>query len=318
MPPGHAGGMDLDPRLATVLAASGGVFSYADARHAGVSALTLDGLVRRGRILRVRRGAYVAREAWERADADERYRLRVRAILRSRPGDAASHHAAVMLHGLATWGVDLDRIDLTGSVAKERYSAGLVIHPTSGREMLTDGWLVEPASDALAHLTIGSGVTPGVVSMDDALRRGACTLDDLRAAVARLPGRHRERVLLALALCDQLCESVGESRTRIVLHDLGIPFASQVDVGDERGFIGRVDFLVDGCVVVEFDGLVKYEGADGRLALAAEKQRESRLTDAGYVVVRLIWSDLANPAAVLRTIREAHRRATRLRRRQPA
>jgi len=47
--------------------------------------------------------------------------------------------------------------------------------------------------------------------------------------------------------------------------------------------------------VVEFDGAVKYAGADGRAALVAEKLREDRLRALGYEVVRIVWSDLARP-----------------------
>jgi very-short-patch-repair endonuclease len=73
--------------------------------------------------------------------------------------------------------------------------------------------------------------------------------------------------------------------------------------------IGRVDFLVGDRVVVEFDGMVKYGGADGREALAAEKRREDRLRTAGYEVVRLTWADLHQPEHVARAIRQAMARA---------
>jgi hypothetical protein len=43
---------------------------------------------------------------------------------------------------------------------------------------------------------------------------------------------------------------------------------------------------------------VKYEGAQGRGALVAEKKREDLLRQLGYGIVRLVWSDLAVPARV--------------------
>ena len=65
------------------------------------------------------------------------------------------------------------------------------------------------------------------------------------------------------------------------------------------GVVGaRVDLLVGDRVVVEFDGLVKYEGAEGRAALAAEKRREDWLRSLGYEVVRLTWADLDRPRRV--------------------
>jgi hypothetical protein len=71
---------------------------------------------------------------------------------------------------------------------------------------------------------------------------------------------------------------------------------------------GRVDLLVAGCVVVEFDGLVKYAGAQGRHALAAEKVREDRLRALGYEVVRLTWPDLDRPGRVDSLVRSALQR----------
>ena len=57
--------------------------------------------------------------------------------------------------------------------------------------------------------------------------------------------------------------------------------------------------------MVEFDGLVKYEGREGRLALADEKVREDRLRAAGYAVVRLVWADLYRPDVVRARIEQA-------------
>jgi len=56
---------------------------------------------------------------------------------------------------------------------------------------------------------------------------------------------------------------------------------------------------------VEFDGLMKYAGANGREALAAEKSREDRMRALGYEFVRLTWADLSRPAMVERQLRLA-------------
>lgn len=55
-------------------------------------------------------------------------------------------------------------------------------------------------------------------------------------------------------------------------------------------------------VLVEFDGAVKY--ADAR-ALFEEKQREDALRRAGWVVVRVVWSDLGDPARLRRRLQQA-------------
>jgi very-short-patch-repair endonuclease len=85
---------------------------------------------------------------------------------------------------------------------------------------------------------------------------------------------------------------------------------SQVRIVDGSGVVvARVDHLVDERVVVEFDGLVKYAGAEGRDALAAEKAREDLLRSLGYEVVRLTWADLDRPQRVDALVRAARDRA---------
>lgn len=79
------------------------------------------------------------------------------------------------------------------------------------------------------------------------------------------------------------------------MRDLGYSLEPQVWIGPYR-----VDFLVPGTrVIVEFDGAVKY---DDRQAIVAEKRREDDLRRRGYVVVRLMWSDLHDPARVRRLV----------------
>ena len=113
--------------------------------------------------------------------------------------------------------------------------------------------------------------------------------------VHRLAGSPRAagRAERWLAQADGASESVGETRARLLLLDLGHDVRSQVRISDDAGSSapGSTSCVGDR-VVVEFDGLVKYEGAEGRAALAAEKRREDWLRSLGYEVVRLTWADL--------------------------
>ena len=142
--------------------------------------------------------------------------------------------------------------------------------------------------------------------MDAALARHVTTRADLTAALD-LPGARYglADARAAVDAVDPKAESPGETRTRLILVAAGLDVRSQVTIEDVDGAVGRVDFLVGGRVVVEFDGLVKYDGADGKLALAREKVREDRLRAAGFRVVRLTWADLAHPERVVdRVLRE--------------
>jgi very-short-patch-repair endonuclease len=98
----------------------------------------------------------------------------------------------------------------------------------------------------------------------------------------------------------------------VLFASLGLPKVEpQVVICDNRRrFVGRVDFLFRAeRTVVEFDGLVKYAGADGRQALVDEKRREDALRSLGYQVVRLTWRDLHDPASVKHLVSKAFSRS---------
>src|SRR5690606_26703193 len=137
---------------------------------------------------------------------------------------------------------------------------------------------------------------------------------ELEAAVVYVARKMRSKVGRVIAMAEPLTESVGETRTRLILRDAGFAVVPQAEIRDGPTLLGRVDFLVDDCVVVEFDGLVKYAGSDGKQTLAAEKDRETRISWMGYEVVRVVWSELHDPAEIVRRVQEAKRRALRRRR----
>lgn len=308
----------MNPRLATRAAAQSGAFSAADAAEAGVCADEIRSLIRSKTIHRVRRGAYVlATDYWD-AKVFARYVMRVRAVLRSRPeGDRASHHSALTLLGIGTHDVDESVVAVESkNVKRRRRVKGLVTHPWStGRTWtVAEVFKTVDAATACAQVAAEFGFIAGVCAMDSALRIGRCTLDELAAAVKALPPLRQSVAQKALDAVDPQCESVGESRTRIILCDAGMTFRSQVDISDAAGFVGRVDFLVGDLVIVEFDGLVKYEGKDGARALADEKAREKRLERLGYEIVRVTWAELNDPVGIVRRIREAERLARARRR----
>lgn len=61
------------------------------------------------------------------------------------------------------------------------------------------------------------------------------------------PARGDRRGAELLARADPACESVGETRTRVLLVDLGLDVRSQVRIVDDDGqVVARVDFLVAG------------------------------------------------------------------------
>ena len=299
--------------------AQGGVFASCDATEQGVTRNVVRAMVRDGTVTRVAARAYVLSHILEAARTPEAvHRLRTLAILRAFDGRvAASHHSALALHGLPFWRVAEDTFHVcrvAGSSSRVRGS--LHIHESTTADplvslRLTRALTVTPGLAAVGTAMV-DGLEAGVVAMDAALHAELVTRVDLQRLVdahALTPGVSRARD--AIALADGSAESPGESRTRMVLRHLpaGINVEPQAVIRDrDHGFVGRCDFLVDGRVVVEFDGRAKYGlGGSPTQDLWAEKRREDRLRALGYAVVRLTWTDLANPDAVLQRVLEALR-----------
>jgi very-short-patch-repair endonuclease len=280
----------------------------------GVHSDELGRLVRGGELVRLRQGAFVDGDAWRQAHPSDRLLLRARAVVADRPGAALTRQAALAAHDVALYDVDYERVDLVQQVKRSYRRSGVVTWPApDGHEVVESpsGLPTVPLALAVVQVAMVEGLVAGVVAADDALHAGLVRRADLEALVPPdgAPGCRRVRELVARA--DRWCESPGESRTRLLLHGLGFEFRSQVGIRRAGRVLARVDFLVEGRVVVEFDGAVKYAGAQGQAALVAEKAREDELRACGFEVVRLTWRDLDDPALVARLIRAAIARVPR-------
>ena len=307
----------MDPRIQALVDEQHGAFSAAEAAARGIDATALRSASRAGQIMRVRRAAYVDRAAMLAGDPDERFRLVAMAVVRTRPGDALSHHAALAMHGLPLWGHDRARIDVLGDARQVVHRAGVSVRPRDGaRVEQVRGLPVVCVARAVVSTALTMGATCAVVAGDAALHHGRVRLDDLLHEVALVsPHEGRQRALDAVLRMDAKAESVGESRTRLILQDFGLPHESQHVIRDEFGFVARVDFLVDG-VVLEFDGKLKYQRSrdsedgpdvDPGEVVWLEKRREDRVRRLGYPFERVVWDELARPQILARRLREASR-----------
>ncbi|MBD8506560.1 hypothetical protein HT102_08685 [Hoyosella sp. G463] len=142
-----------------------------------------------------------------------------------------------------------------------------------------------------------------VVVGDAALHRNAVTRAALAIALERARGRVGiPRAREVVRLLDGRSESVGESRSRVLMHMSGIQdvHPQGAILGPDGTIIARGDFVHDDGLVGEFDGMGKY--AKHRLpgetpgdALAREKRREDAIRAAGWHVHRWTWADLHDP-----------------------
>ncbi len=261
-------------------------------------------LRRSGVVDRVRRGAYV-HAADERLSVREaRHAMAARAAVgQLAPGAVVSHVSAAVLHGLPVWGVLLDRVhvtrDGTGGGHRRR-TLHVHVTPLAPDEITAvDGVAVTTPARTLADLARGVPFEQAVGVVDAALHRGLVPRPHVEQALGRVPhcaGVRSARRVVAFA--DARAESIGESRSRVLLaHARLPPPVPQWEVpGRQR--IGRCDFGWPRLRTVgEFDGQIKY----GRLVppgrqpgdvVFAEKRREDAIRDAGFRVVRWVWDEL--------------------------
>jgi hypothetical protein len=272
---------------------------------------------------RVRRGAYLDGQLPTTAVA--RHALLVAATLGDlrRPA-VVSHQSAAVLLGLPLWNAPLDRVHITRRPpASSQTSGPLRCHVARLRDdevTAVGGLEVTDVARTVLDLARSQPFEAAVVAVDAALHEGLLPRELLEQRLFDIAGtrgsRHAARVV---RFADGRSESVGESRSRVALAELGLaPPSLQFEVRTAAGaFVARTDFAWDQQRVVgEFDGLVKYgrllrPGQDPGEAVFEEKRREDAIRDEGWEVVRWTWPDLNDRPRLAERVQRAHDRGSR-------
>ncbi|MDR7330713.1 hypothetical protein [Corynebacterium guangdongense] len=226
--------------------------------------------------------------------------------------------SAAVIHGLWTLGLDplVELAYLTRSAPPRSQRHPYVVYRRShlhGHEVIDmEGVRVSTVARTLRDVARYHGVIAGVVAIDSARRRfPALPLDGLTMGKFFGIGMVRQ----ALELSTGLAESPLESEATALLKldaEIGrhsIVPQQEVTIGGRRV---RPDNLIDGWLIVEIDGELKYDGHTfGKPTddvIRAERQREKLLQNAGYVERRYGSRDIRGGlmlADVRRTLRSA-------------
>jgi hypothetical protein len=314
----------MNPHLRAIAAQQGGVVMRPQAIAAGYQPDTIDHLVKRREWISLRRGAYVEREIHDAMTPEQRHLARIHAVVRSlrRPA-VVSHVSAVVLRGLPTWGLDLSEVHVSrADLHSPRHEAGVHHHAgeLTGEDVeMVNGVLVTSTARTVIDTARTSGFEASVVVADQAFRLDP---DAQPAALARLDRmrdwRGARNAGAVLAFADARSESVGESRCRVLFHEVGLPTPElQHEFYAPNGMlIGRSDFyFVAQRTIGEFDGKAKYlrllsPDDDPGEVVWREKRREDALRETGNEVARVIWPDLDHPWTVEARFRRAFSRAS--------
>lgn len=291
-----------------------GVILAGEATAIGVGSRALTSAVRDGRLVRLRSGAYLRTDQWDRETPAGRYRWVVRAAARQLRDPVFSHESAAVLWHLPVAGRQRT-VHVLGPQAPDGAARGMGrrgdVHWHSAARVppveVRDGARVTDIATTVAALGAVRGLLTTLAAADHALHEGLVTRPDLADAVGRLGRGHgvrRARTLVELA--DATSGSPGESASRARMHLEGFVAPQlQKPFSDDAGRFAIVDFWwPEVGVVGEFDGRVKYriDGVDDRRRIEdrlwAEKLREDRLRALGVRVVRWTWSDIWRPGAL--------------------
>ena len=255
------------------------------------------------------RGTYCAATSLASLPDHEKYRLRVLAIAARSPHLVVSHQSAALLLGLPVKDQDLNTVSLirrgTGGGRSANGRTVRVAQLEPGEIALVGGVQVTSVARTLVDLGCTASRDAAVMAADHALHHRLVSPAELSAAMARTRRRHGAAAARrALGFADGRSESPGESTTRVILDRLGLPAPHlQVSIFAPDGtFLGRTDLgYPELGVLIEFDGLVKYSKllADHESSVdvvVREKDRENLIRGMGYLVIRVVWSDLTRPA----------------------
>jgi hypothetical protein len=273
----------------------------------------------------VHRGAYCPSSTLESMPDHEKYRLRVVAAATRSQHLVVSHQSAAILLGLPVKTSDLDTVHLIrrgtsgGRSANGRTVRSALLEPEE--TVLVNGVLVTSVARTLVDLGCTASRDASVMAADYALHLKLVTPAGLSAAMARTvhrPGGAAAR--RALRFADGRSESPGESTTRVILDEVALPAPHlQVTIYGPNGeFYGRTDLgYPESAVLLEFDGYVKYskllkDGESSVDVVVREKDRENLIRGMGYLVVRIVWADLYNPALLAERIRANLERGRRI------
>jgi len=285
--------------------------------------------------VRLRRGAYAARETVVGLDAGRRHVLLVRAVAAQLSGRVVvTGSSALAVLDVPLWGIDLGVVHVHREDGKSpRREAGVVHHVGALREeeiVEIGGLLLTRPERSTFEACRRSSFDAGVVLVDGARRRSGFDVEKARELIERYRDWSGSvNASRALRFSSDKSATVGESRARILMARIGLPTPRlQHEVRDGSGsLLGITDFyLQEFDTVAEFDGKLKYgrplyeasgrvEDVDLGAVVWNEKRREDAIRDQGHEVVRMIWSELdGHDTEVAGRFLRAARRSDRARR----
>ena len=307
-------------KVRAVMAANGGLLTWAEARDSGLSSSQLRSLIRSEALVPLRRGLYVDGELWRSLDPyREQHRLRTRAVLRGlKRGYVVSHDSSAHEHGMEILlpPVPFTHITRPGSTtAWSRY--GVKHHYAGFRDsqiVVVDGLEVLDIARTAVDMAREHGEPYGEIACDAAMRAGVTRAALRKACAPMISWPHIRGARRAVDFADPGAQTVIETLGRMMVAELGIgTVETQFPFRREDGRVAWADMRV-GCHLFETHGKIKLltpeEGgvADrpaGEVAWQLRK-RDHQTFREGLGTSHIYWEDCWPPrrAEALKRLRE--------------
>ncbi|TFB52336.1 endonuclease domain-containing protein [Cryobacterium tagatosivorans] len=150
------------------------------------------------------------------------------------------------------------------------------------------------ARDALAQIIRCQPRNFALAALDTALHEKAIRSSDLADIFGHVPDKHWE----LRTLIDARADAGQESVLRQLVRDAGLRCQIQVAIDG----VGRVDLVVEGCVVVEADSGAHHKTWAQHVR---DRTRDRLLAERGYPSLRVLYQDIFfDPDGVIRAIEE--------------
>jgi hypothetical protein len=269
--------------IESMLLAHGGAATTSQLRTV-LSPKELAGLVKSGRIVRVRRSVYAASEP------DVFGKLAALDLLAGQPIVACMGTAAA-LYGFDT--ESTSRLHFLDPGVRMRPSRDMMVHQrigaplrrVEGRLATAPAWTAIETARALRR-------PRALATLDAALHIGACTRGELDDAIREQRGRRGIVMVRELVdYADSRAESPMESEARLVFIGSGLPMPElQHHIIDRHGRRWRVDFAwPDAMVVAEYDSITWHVGPE---ALLHDRLKTARLQECGWTTIPMTVDDI--------------------------
>ena len=264
---------------AEILRSAGGVLLTRDVLTAGATEAGLRQAVRSGDVVRLERGLLAVADADPASVAAGRARGLVTCVSAAPAFSLWRLRPPVQPHYWQSNG---------------RKPAGCVSHRLPLTQSPSHGTLAA-LPDVLLHALLCLPELESLVMVECAYNRGDI---DLAFLLRHLPGNRCGKARNVVSKVECGADSLLESLARVLFRDAGINTATQVWIDG----IGRVDFLLEGFLIVEIDGIAFHLEAR---QFKKDRRRDNSAILQGLPVLRFFYDDVVHaPDSVLAQVRE--------------